>query len=229
MGRIIICDNDERTVSGLAGMIERLFPGEFEIDGYVSFRQLMYEMGDELMEIPELLFLELAADDAEGIEAARLLQQRMPELNIIFITDHPECAEEIFDGIHPFGLLLKPFNIKRLEKYIRTRITDNQCGDKQIKIKKKGRCCYIPMSEVLYVESHGRQLFLHKKNGTECAYEKISDFCAQHPAEFFRCHKSYAVNGKQIREVSSAYITLKSGVAVPISRQKYQEARVRMF
>ena len=229
MGRIIICDNHEKTVSELTRIIERTFPGEFGIDGYVSFRQLMYEMGDELMEFPELLFLELAADYTEGIETARLLQQRLPELKIIFMTEHPECAEEIFDGIRPFGLLLKPFNEKRLEKYIRRSFTENKSSEKQIKIKKKGRCCYIPMSEVLYVESHGRQLLLHKRNGTESAYEKISDFCARHPAEFFRCHKSYAVNGKQIREVSAAYITLKSGVAVPISRQKYQEARVRMF
>lgn len=225
MRRIIICDNDQKIVSELGQLIERVFPEQFQISGYVSSRQLVYEMEDGFLELPDMLFLGVRMKEIDGIETAQHFQKKLPEVKIVFVTESPECAEEIFDDIRPFGLLLRPFRRERLEKYIVRGLEEEGYRGKMVKIKKKGKGYYMPVDEILYVESKGRKLTIHKIGGTESVYEKISGFCDTYQEDFFRCHKGYAVNHRQISKIAPSGIILKNGMVVPISRQKFQGIR----
>lgn len=229
MKKVIVCDHDEKTVSKLGKMIEELFPRQFQIDGYVSARQLVYEMEDGFLRSADLLFVDMEMKEMDGIEIAKLLQKKMPVLKIIFMTGFPKRAEEIFDEISPFGLLLKPFCKERLAKYMKRELEGVNRKSRFVEIKKKGRNYHLPMEEVYYVESSARKLLIHKKEETECVYERISNFCVLYEDDFVRCHQSYAVNWGQVAEVSAAGIILKNGVKVPISRQKYREVRSKIF
>lgn len=229
MKRVIICDEDERIVSELNQMIENLFPGQFQINGYVSARQLIYEIEDGFLKFADILFVDMEMKEMSGTEIAKILQKRIPVLKIIFMTGCPERTEEIFDEICPFGLLLKPFRKERLEKCMRKELDSRKTAERFVKIRKKGGNCYVPMEEIYYVESSARKLFIHKKEETECVYEKISHFCIQYEEDFVRCHQSYAVNQKYVAEVSAAGILLKNGIRIPISRQKYKEVRSKIF
>ena len=88
---------------------------------------------------------------------------------------------------------------------------------------------FIPVDEILYVESKGRKLMIYRKEGMECVYERISNFCNLYQKDFVRCHQSYAVNWNQVSEVQMAAVTLKNGERVPVSRKKYREISKKLF
>lgn len=229
MKKVIICDEDEKAVIQLRDMIDQLFPDLFVVNGYVSARQLIYEVEDGFLKSADVMFLSMEMKEMDGIEVAKILQKRMPMLKIIFMTGYPERTEKIFDEIYPFGLLFKPFRKERLEKYMKKELEGTGKEGHFVEIRKKGRNYYIPIEEIYYVESMARKLMIHKKDGTDCVYERISKFCVLYKDDFVRCHQSYAVNWGQVAEVSMSEILLKNGIKIPISRQKYREIRSRII
>lgn len=228
MKRVIICDDDEKAIIQLRDMIDRLFPNLFAVSGYVSARQMIYEVEDGFLKSADVLFLNMEMKEMDGMEAARILQKRIPMLKIIFVTDFPERTEKIFDEIYPFGLLLKPLRKEPLKKYLNRELDGGKREGHFVEIRKKGGNYYIPAEEIYYVESRARKLLIHKKDEIECVYERISNFCVLYEEDFVRCHQSYAVNWGQVAEVSKKGILLKNGARIPVSRQKYRDVRSRL-
>lgn len=229
MKKVIICDDNEKSIFELRELIDQLFPNLFVISGYVSARQLIYEVEDEFLKSADILFVDVEMKEMEGTKVAKILQKKMPMLKIIFITGYPERTEKIFDEIDPFGLLLKPFCRERLEKCLKRELESEKKEGRFVEIRKKGKNYYVPTEEIYYVESRARKLFIHKKDKTESVYERISRFCFIYEEDFVRCHQSYAVNWGQVAEVSTNGILLKNGEKIPISRQKYREVRSRIL
>lgn len=228
MKRIIICDDKEKNIRKLREAIEKIFPHEFFVNGYVSARQLLYEIEDGFLETVPFIFLNLEMKETDSIALAAKLQKKIPEAKIIFIAECLKRVEEIFDGVHPFGLLLLPVNEFRLEKCIR-RETDCEKGGEFVKINKQGRHYHIPADEILYVESMGRKLAIHREKETDYVYERISNFCDLYQKNFIRCHQSYAVNQSHVTEVSAKGIILKDRTCIPVSRKNYQEVKMRIL
>lgn len=226
MKRIVICDEDENNVSQLGQMIEKLFPEYFLINGYVSSRQLLYELEDDFLKEVDLFFIDLGMKEISGIHIAKHIQQKLPIAKVVYMTEDPQRVEEIFDEIYPLGLLLKPLNKDRVEKFVRKSLKFEQRSGRFVKVKKNGRWIFIPVEEVLYVESKGRKLLIHKNNGIDSVYERIFKFCDIYRDDFVRCHQSYAVNWNCITEMSMTEITLKNGEKIPVSRQRYRDMLV---
>lgn len=55
----------------------------------------------------EVLFLDIEMPDVNGIAFAQQVQKQRPEINIIFVTGHPEYAYPAH-GVHCSGFLTKP-------------------------------------------------------------------------------------------------------------------------
>ena len=229
MKRVIICDNDVKIVSGLIEMISTLFPNQFQVCGYVSSRQLVYEIEDGYLKDADLLFLDLKIGTADEMEIAKYIEQKFPVTKIVFLSDSLECIEDLFEEIRSFGILLKPLKEERLKKYLERELAEEKQEGAFVKIKKNGKVHFIPVEEILYVESKGRKLMIYRKEGMECVYERISNFCNLYQKDFVRCHQSYAVNWNQVKEVQTAAVTLKNGEKVPVSRKKYREISKKLF
>ena len=229
MKRIMVCTEDETALVKLRGMIGKLFPDRFAVCGYVSARQMMYEIEDGFEDDAYLFFLDLEMREMGGMELAKKLQKKMPAAKIIFFTGCPLRAEEIFDGIYPCGLLFQPFCEARLKRCILKELENEEKGGGFVKINKQGRHYHIPADEILYVESRGRKLLIFKENETEYVYERISNFCLLYKEKFIRCHQSYAINLSHAAEISTKGIRLKNGVIVPVSRKNYQDIQMKIF
>lgn len=228
MKRIIICDDKEKNIVQLRGAIEKLFPGEFFLNGYVSDRQIFYEIEDGFLEAVTFVFLNLDMKGTDSIAFAGKLQKKLPSAKIIFIAEHLKRVEEIFDEVSPFGLLCLPLNELRLEKCIR-REEKQQKGGEFVKVNKQGRHYHILADDIFYVESRGRKLGIHREKETDYVYERISNFCDLYQKNFIRCHQSYAINQSHVIEISTKGVILKNGVCIPVSRKNYQDVKMRIL
>ena len=63
----------------------------------------------DLLEIydVQIVFLDIEMPGINGLESARILNEKFNDINIIFVTGHPEYSLEAFD-VHPSGFLTKP-------------------------------------------------------------------------------------------------------------------------
>ena len=77
----------------------------------------------------EIVFLDIEMPGINGIEAARSFKEITEELNIIFVTGHPEYSFEAY-GVYPSGFLVKPVSerdIQRELQHLRFPLKSNQC------------------------------------------------------------------------------------------------------
>ena len=116
MKRVIICDEEMESVSKLSTMIGQIFPKQFLLHGYVSAKQLFYEIEDGFIRTADIIFLSMEIKQVTEIDFAVYIQQKFPMAQIIFLAEDLQQVEAMFDEISPDGLLLKPLNRQRLEK-----------------------------------------------------------------------------------------------------------------
>lgn len=72
-----------------------------------SFRSAKEALALAEKEAPDAAFLDIEMRDMNGIEAARLLRERYPKVNIIFSTGYEEYMSDAF-RLHASGYITKP-------------------------------------------------------------------------------------------------------------------------
>lgn len=66
---------------------------------------------------PEIAFLDIHLPGIKGIEVASIIQEKMPHIEIVFITGYDQYAIQAFD-LFAFDYILKPIQLKRLERTV---------------------------------------------------------------------------------------------------------------
>lgn len=228
MKRVIICDEEIESVSKLSTMIGQIFPKQFLLHGYVSAKQLFYEIEDGFIRTADIIFLSMEIKWVTEIDFAVYIQQKFPMAQIIFLAENLQQVEAMFDEISPDGLLLKPLNRQRLEKCVKKVLSEKGGKEELFSIKQNGTAIFFPIEEISYVESQGRKLQIHRKDAVICIYGRISGLCEAYGETFIRCHQSYAVNRNHIVELAATKIILENGMEIPVSRQRYREVKAAL-
>ena len=102
----------------LLGAFEKLLSGEFDIVGQVSDGRALVAAVDRLR--PEVVVLDIAMPELNGLEAGRQIKNRWPDTRLIFLTmnEDPDLAAEAFRS-GATGYLLKRSAASELATAIR--------------------------------------------------------------------------------------------------------------
>lgn len=180
--------------------------------------------------IPDVLVMDIRLEKNNGIETVKLLQRLYPKIKVIYITGFVKFATAIFET-EPSGFLLKPINdteFLQITKKVFDRVRDEKKNS--ILIKRNGSEVRLYRSDIVYAESHGRQVFIHNASGgIDVIYEKIDDLHKQLGASFVRSHKSYLINMKYIVRRINKEFYLSNGIVLPISKPNLKEATSRFI
>ena len=91
-----------------------------------------------------------------------------------------------------------------------------------VKIQNETRL--LPIRDVIFIESAGRKVTVHTTGGTWTYYQKMSELEeALAPFGFFRVHKGYLVNLKQVLSFDRSLIRMRNGESVPISKYRFPD------
>lgn len=180
--------------------------------------------------IPDVLVMDIRLEKNNGIETVKLLQRLYPKIKVIYITGFVKYATAIFET-EPSGFLLKPIKdteFLQITKKVFDRVRDEKKNS--ILIKRNGSEVRLYRSDIVYAESHGRQVFIHNASGgIDVIYEKIDDLHKQLGASFVRSHKSYLINMKYIVRRINKEFYLSNGIVLPISKPNLKEATSRFI
>lgn len=194
----------------------------------------------------DLFFLDVDLPGMDGFQLARNLRGISTyELTpIIFITGYVKNPLPAFGEFHCYDFISKPILIQEFASKVRELIEKLQ---RQNDAQYSGRnhlaafetplgIRYIPVSEILFAETHRNDAILSLVNGSlplpgmslKEVIRSVDD------PDFLQCHKSFAVNVRQIMEVRrisyrlSRLILLHTDVELDMSMTYGPQVRARL-
>lgn len=180
--------------------------------------------------LPHAVFLDIDMPEMNGMEVARTLAERHEEILFVFATAYPDYAIQAFE-LYSFDYILKPFDTERIKKTVRKlrdRLSQSSSGltlAASITIDIGKRKLLLKPEEILYIERLKTRKVCIKtlKNNYLISSELHTLEKEFEQYGIFRCHRSYLVNLKHIKEIihtgRSFQILMDSGDKILLSRQ----------
>lgn len=240
--RIAVCDDQAEVLT----TVERMFleagviTGIENVDTYQDIRKLKKEFQEGNR--PDVLIMDIChefnpalpktKERQEGIDCAYELNQRYPELQIIYMTeDVKKYSQHIFlKPVNLRGYLTKPVNPAILKKLLEIAKEKQKLDEeKRVTIMCRNHKQIFYFDEILYLESRAHRTMIHTYEGEEVCRDKISDLEQRMGDTFVRCHQSFLVNMKYIRRIENESFKLENGEEISISKRRYVETKNRYF
>ncbi len=239
---VLICDDDP----GMRLILRKKIQAAegFQVAGEALTGDEAMALYDQLR--PQVVFLDVDMPGKTGVECARLIQDQNPACILIFATGHEEYMGEAFE-VYAFDYLVKPFKLDRLDQTL-TRIYDrlhrakaeplpaprpaeSRTASGRMMLRHRDGVTFIDLEDILLVQREERSTVIYtEKDGRYVLSETLSDLEARlDPGIFFRCHKSYIINLKRIRNITPygrwTYVVQLEGTDhdALITHEKYEE------
>lgn len=228
MFKIAICDDEPVICNKLENIIDDLWKStsiEYEVQCFTNGKSLCQALQSNSFTI---VFQDIQLPDIDGIEVGRFIREELRDeiLQIAYISSEERYAMELFQ-FRPINFLIKPLTHDKvraiLDKLLRIMQIDNPHFTYYN--KNKGDCS-VPYSDILYFESHLRQIRIVTTNHEELFYDTIKRIQSEiSNSIFLHIHKSVLVNYHYIKEITSSKVTMTDGTVFNISQNKRQEVR----
>lgn len=188
-----------------------------------------YASGEEMLNSGiafDLVFLDIELEEEiNGLEIAQNLQQRFPDIMIVFVSGYTKYVPSAFH-LKAFQFLLKPVDDALFAEEFLRCVKHYRMEHDLFRILTEGEVIEVPMKEILYIESDGRKILIHLRSG-KCyeMYGKIGEqeekLAVHH---FIRVHKSYLVNCKYIKKLNDETVIVSKSrtgeeLVLPVSRR----------
>lgn len=164
---------------------------------------------------PEVVFLDIEINGANGIECAKIIADVEPKTKIIFATAHAEYMPNAFE-VYAFDYLVKPFHVDRVNQTLDriralSETVKNDELDKIVKfergldkllVKGKESMSFIDVKDIILIQRENNSTVIYTRQDSFTTSAGLSDIESKlDPAQFMRSHKSYLINISQIKKI----------------------------
>lgn len=175
-----------------------------------------------------ILCLDITMKDTDRIlDIAAKVRSGNPQLYMILVADVSiSPVRYMRPSIGAQSLMLKPLTdssvIEILGEAVRTYARQYLDPDKGnvFLLENRGSRELISYDRILYFESREKKVFLNTGENEYGFYDTLDSLSEQLGSRFLRCHRSFLINTKLIRQIylSQNRILLQDGTEVPVSR-----------
>ncbi|MDU6340113.1 MAG: LytTR family DNA-binding domain-containing protein [Clostridium sp.] len=194
---------------------------EYKIDIFESAEKFLFSWQYE--EVYDVIILDIRMKSMSGMELARNIRLKDSDVIIIFISG---LDDYVFDGynVSAFNYLLKPINDEKIFNVL-DRVKEKLEKDKNAKqflLLSKGKNIFkIDYDDIFYIIAFDHYIDIHSKNEIYTFNRKISQLEELLPKEnFVRCHRSYIVNIKYVKNINKNSLLLEDDIKIPISKTR---------
>lgn len=189
-------------------------------------------------EAPDVILMDInLGGKKDGIDLAEIINEKY-QIPFIFTTSYSDTATiERAKKVYPIGYLVKPFKQEQLYTTIETAMfsianqsaifkeKDQEAEGLIIKdalfIKDKYRYTKLALSEILWLKAEGNYVEIYLHNHKEIIRSSLTQLLEKlSKNNFFRTHKSYAVNLDFMSRVEPTEIFILDS-AIPISKLNF--------
>ncbi len=219
--KVAICDDEKACCESVVTILEDyIHERRMSID-YACFESYL-PLKERLDEF-DVFILDYKMPEINGIEFAKILREKYGEEKaVIFLTCFPEIVYESFE-VRTHRFLLKPIDKEKfyeaLDSYCKTDTVS-----KRIIIKTSGGTQIINLNDVLCIEASRKDVYFVKNDERIIYHKTISEMEEKlSNSGFFRCHRSYLVNMKNVKKFDSKSVYFYNGKSVPISPKRIKD------
>ena len=232
--RLAMCDDNRWILEGFEKVIAGMgYGSDLELSLFSDDSSLLAACRETSF---DMVFMDIMLGEKNGIEVAKKVAGLLPTVRVVFVTAYVlDYAESIFDGIQPYGYLGKPVDIAKMKKYIDRAMREMEAMEQVMYVSIKGVDYRLLLSGVRYIESSGRQAYVHY--GDEVVggvYERLDVLADQLDGRFVRCHQSFIVNLDYVSSMDTDSFEVEGhsggeSVTIRISRNRIKEARQKYY
>ena len=195
---------------------------------------------------PDILLLDIILSGRkDGIDLAWKIKEEY-NMPFVFLTAHADKATvERAKQVDPPAYLVKPFNSDELysaieialfnysgsvrseEKMDKPETRANYLLDNSLFIKVDSSFQKIEFSEILYLQNDHVYINVVTKEKTYLVRSNMAEYLSKFPANFFRVHRSYAINTDHLDSISNTFVMI-GNQEIPISSNYKQELMAKI-
>ncbi|SCY38279.1 two component transcriptional regulator, LytTR family [Lachnospiraceae bacterium XPB1003] len=229
MFRIAVCDDEPTSLQLNKMLTEQVLNEEgisYEIHTFDDIGQMANTLSKPGQHF-DCLLSDILSTGMNGIEAAEKLRRFGEQLDIIFISMTSDYA---LDGyrVRALRYLKKPVDKEQLREALLLSYRSHEQKD-GLAVNCEGKYYNLDYKDIYFFESQARDIEITLSDKKLTMHMKISDLEKILPErEFFRCHRSYIVNLRQVENIERYQATMRNGEMIPISQQQYTELKNRL-
>lgn len=225
---VAICDDNPMVLEKISGILRHKYEENLAfIEKYTRADDFLEDLEDGKTDMPDILFMDICLDEGEraGIYAAKKVKKIHPDIYLIFMTGYLEYVPDIF-LTEPDNLLMKPLRARKVIEAIERAKVEKQNQHKDyIYMKANGGVLSMQADKIIYLESKNHDLFIHLPDKVEHVRMKMDDMMKNLPDDYIRIHKSFCVNIKYLKRLTTDGVVLLNDTQLPVSRSRYDKAK----
>lgn len=225
MLQIAICDDDRKDMDVIHDLVTKAMFDMEEV--HVRQFQNGKEMISYLQEHPDgcdLLLLDICMQPVDGMETAEYIRGNRLDIDIIFITNSKDYVYKGYQ-YRAYAYINKSRMQEAVPKELRRYIKERMGSEAFLNVSVSGEIHRIPISSIRYIDSNGRKLTLHRKEGELSFYSKMSELEEELKKHgFLRIHQSYMVAKSEIRSFRADTVVLDD-MELPVSRRYAEDVK----
>ena len=168
----------------------------------------------------DLIFLDIELPNINGVEAARQLREKDPDVLLVFVTNMEQFAVNGYE-VDAIDFVVNPINLYRFSSMMRKALRLlSRRGEKEVVLQSSGSITRLKVSQIYYIEIRDHLLLYHTDQGRLESWGKLSE--AEQdlaPYHFARCSSSYLVNLRHVISVDGGNVNV-AGTQIPISLRR---------
>jgi two-component system LytT family response regulator len=180
---------------------------------------------------PELIFLDINMPGKSGFE---MLEELEEAPQVIFVTAYDQFAIKAFE-VNALDYILKPVNKERLAEAIEkvkkqlalVQKSKNKLSiEKRIFIKDGERCYFVPLAEIILIESVGNYARVFYQNKRPLLHKSLNYLEEKLPeTHFFRSGRQQIINIHFIKNIHPTFnnalqVEMENGTKIDISQRQ---------
>ncbi|MDR1183678.1 MAG: LytR domain-containing response regulator [Coriobacteriales bacterium] len=173
--------------------------------------------------LADLIILDIQMDSLNGIETARRIRTDDEDVLILFVTN---LAQYALDGysVNACDFILKPVDcLQVFESLSKAFRRLQKRSPAKLSIRKKDGVVVIDPQQLLYIETYGRKLRLHREKDVIICSDTLQNLEQQLDSQlFFRCHNAYLVNLRHVVRLVGNEVEI-AGERIPLSKHRRRQ------
>lgn len=211
MLRIAICDDNPPITTEIETMLrsyarQDCIAMEIDIcfDGNSLYRNIQANINYDI------IYMDIEMEGLDGIQTAQLMRAHNVPTLLIYVSAYDTYYKQLFE-VEPFRFISKPIDSQLFYKYFNDAYTKICDTDKFFAFSFHQKYTKVPISNIVYFESCGRDIIIHALN---CRYRFLGKLNAieKHlkakDINFLRIHQSYLINRHYINSINLSRVEL---------------------
>lgn len=231
MFHIVVCDDDKRIANHVKELLDENFNTGIECKCIYDAGELHEWIYGQAGEKTNILILDIALGEADGITIAKQIRDDYPQIKVILLSGYAQLASSVFDA-DPVYFLSKPIIPQKLFSAVEKamEIVENQQVKMMTLAGTGGRIHRINVEEIIYIETCNRNCMVHMEKGEPVEVtSKLSELMADMPEYIIFTHQSFACNIFKVRLFSKEDgIVVSDGSRIPVSRRHYKSVKEKI-